>query len=200
MLNMNIFKSLAVSSMLSIGCMASGHNIDSSDCSLRIDETFINIGHRHISRNFHDWEKSVRPLQLCDFAGNWIFGANSLGGVTGESTLGTSQTVDGQVFFDRNGNGIVNFVSSAIYAGIPGQLIVLSGSDDATITITITDPVHGVGTFFVNVPALSLSLTVEFVAVRSKDTGKAIRLEGHSITALPITTHVASFTFERQYE
>lgn len=142
----------------------------------------------------------MRPLQLSDFAGNWIFAADSLGGVSGQATLGTSQTVDGQVFFDSNGNGIVNFVSSALYAGNPGHLIVLSGSDDATITLTITDPVHGVGTFFVNVPVFTLSLTVEFVVVRSKDTGKAIKFEGHSITELPITTHVDSFTFERQYQ
>jgi hypothetical protein len=200
MFNMNIFKSLALSSMLSIGCMASGQNVDSSHSSFMTDETLMNFGHRHTSRDFPDCENSVRPLQLNDFAGNWIFGADSLGGVSGGSTVGTSQTIDGQVFFDRHGNGIVNFVSSALYAGLPGHLIVLSGSDDATITITITDPVHGVGTFFVNIPALPLSLTVNFVVVRSKKTGKAIRIEGHSITALPITTHVDSFTFERQYE
>lgn len=196
MFNMNIFKSLAVSSMLSVGCVASAQSVD----SFMTDETHMNVGHRHTSRDSHDCKKSVKPLRLKDFAGDWIFAADSLGGVSGQSTLGTSQTVDGQVSFDRNGNGIVHFVSSVLYAGQPGQLIVLSGSDDATITITITDPVHGVGTFLVNVPSLALSLTVNFVVVRSKDTGKALRFEGHSITALPITTHVDSFTFERQYE
>lgn len=198
---MKTIQALALSFTLStICCMA---DVSNDQRSSKISSSIPTIVGECIMKgcgSHKDHRDSTHLLQLSDFAGDWIFGVDSIGGLSGILTVGSSETIDGQVTFDRHGNGTVNFVSAALYLGIPGEVGFASGSDDATVTLTITDPQHGIGFLVASVPSLNLTRTADFVVIRSHKTGKVIGFEGHSTSATHTTTHISSYSFQRQFQ
>lgn len=145
----------------------------------------------------HSRGRKIKPLKLSDFEGEWILGADSVGGVAGAEARGDSYTFDGQVSIYRDGFGKMNFFEGAVYNGIETRFIDLSNLD---LQLTISDPYLGTGTLEFTDPAAHLSFSANFVAVRSPK-GKALRLEGHSTSEAPIINRsVTSYTLERQYQ
>lgn len=159
---------------------------------------------RHRDKHSH---RDIRPLRLNDFAGAFIFSIDSLGGIGAETpilhqpTVGTAQTFDGHITFDKKGNGVIDFGGGAIYGGSPGNVLAVDLAGTA-ITITITDPVLGVGSLHITNPTLIIPVDdmVDFVTVRSKDTGKVVRLEGHRSSFTSIESSIFSYTIERAHQ
>lgn len=152
-------------------------------------------------------KSKVKPLKLKDFEGAWVFRRETLGGLggatsTGTPSIGASVIIDGQVVFDRNGHGVVNFASSAEYDGVPGNVTNITiPPGDATVTLTITDPVNGIGTFNVSVPLIVFDETADLIAFRSKSNGCVIKFIGHR-TSMPVggAFSVTRYTIERQFQ
>lgn len=143
--------------------------------------------------------RGVRELTLKDFAGDWIFEVDTVGGVAGPTAVGTSLTIDGQVTFNSLGIGIVNHAAGVLYSGVVGSVVQFNLTPGvATVTITITDPVFGVGTMLISDPGFSE--TVDFVVIRSKTSGKVLKFEGHRTSVNAQTSAVGVYSFERQYQ
>lgn len=149
------------------------------------------------SKRTEDNQECQKLLNLKDFAGAWTFGIDSLGGVAGPAALGSSFTIDGQVTFDTHGVGTVNFASGAQYSGDPGSFITFSATG-GIFTLTITDPIHGIGTMVFTTPGETV--TVDVIVTRDKRTGKAIGMEGHETTFDPTTDTLVRYSFSRQYQ
>lgn len=142
----------------------------------------------------------TRNFRLRDFAGEWTLNVQSIGGVAGEEALGYSFTSDGQLSINKQGTGVVNHYEGVIYAGVPGEIIHFSATPkSATLVLQITDPVIGVGIITITDPEFGgVVQVVDFVAIRSIETGQAIRLEGHGTSSSPTTQAIASYTLIRQ--
>jgi hypothetical protein len=139
-------------------------------------------------------------LSLADFTGSWVFTIDSVGGLSGANRIGTSQTLDGQARFDKKGIGKINFGANALYAGVPGQILIVNFSNQATITITITDSRIGVGTIVVNDPQLGVTETFDMIVRRSKSNGKAIEIIGHRIGINANASNLYRLNAKRQFE
>jgi hypothetical protein len=214
MLRLKTFEILAWSfALFAMPCMANEQTLDVIP-NLSVDECTIEqnaercshssfSGHHErgkLRNRCHKRRNRIKPLKLADFAGDWVIGVDSVGGVSGGATIGTSITIDGQFFFDQFGNGTANFFEGAIYAGTPGQVMFISASKFGnTITLSLTDPIHGIGTISFVIPSIDLIETVNFVTIRSKEDGSPIRLEGHPITASSTISRTASYTLRRQF-
>ncbi len=96
-------------------------------------------------------------------------------------------------------SGTINFVSTAVYAGVPGNIFTATSSGDQLV-ITITDPALGIGVLTSTTPSTGAIVTVDFVATFSKSTGKVIRLNGHRTNADPTTHEILFYDLERQFQ
>lgn len=192
MLKFQAIKLLALSlTLLTIPCMAQDVSDFAADNDV-IEQSVL----RSKSKSHR-----IKPLKLADFAGEWTINQQSVGGLSGG--IGASETADGQVSFDRNGNGTVNFLSLSRYTGIPGDVEVgtVVPPLQLVITITITDSVHGIGTLTITDPAVnSIVDTADFVAIRSKSDGKVRRLNGHATHTFADQKSIGTYSLERQYE
>jgi len=149
----------------------------------------------------------VKKLKLKDFEGAWIISRQSLGGLggvtrTGNASEGSSTIVDAQVVFDKRGNGFVNFASIAMYNGVPGDIITFTAPPgQSSVTVTITDPVNGVGTFIFSDPVFNFFDTADFIAIRSKSSGEVVKIIGHRTNIPPLDNdNVTRYVFERQHQ
>lgn len=158
------------------------------------------------NRDNRNCDRRIRPLRLRDFEGAWVFSRETVGGLGGVTSTGTpsegsAAILDGQAVFDRNGHGVVNFASAAVYNGTPGAILNITiPPGQATITITITDPVNGIGTLAVSDPLQGFD--ADLIAIRSKSTGRVIRFIGHR-TSVPTglgNDGVTHYIFERQFQ
>ncbi len=140
-----------------------------------------------------------KSLTLKDFAGAWTISADSIGGVAGPTAVGHSATFDGQVTFDKNGNGTVNFLSGVEYAGTKGSINVITFSG-VTITLTITDPINGIGVLTVTDTTPPFNDTADIIVTRSLSTGQAIEIEGHGTGSDAETTFIVAYSLKRQYQ
>lgn len=187
MCQLKTFKILALSfSLIAVSCLS----------SVQADNT-IHSPVQSIERCAHNNSKTrqIKPIKLADFEGDWVIGIESVGGVVGASAVGVSATFDGQVTFDRDGNGVVHFLEGAVYDGATTRFLDQSQFE---MHILLINPLRGIGTIEIFDPTISETFLVNFVAIRSRN-GKAIRLEGHESSTNPGNTPaVLSYTFERQ--
>jgi hypothetical protein len=144
-------------------------------------------------------ERVARRFKVKDFEGNWVFTVVSIGGVTGENTIGHSTTSDGQASINKCGIGVLNHYEGVTYAGVPGEIFHFSSTPGVpSLVIELTDPLIGVGSITITDPEIGVVEVVDFVAVRERKTGKVIRLEGHGVSTFPITQDISTYVLIRQ--
>ncbi len=158
--------------------------------------------HSHSSSYSHSHSHSHhKDFTVKDFAGDWVLTVESIGGVSGATAVGASLVIDAQLSFNKRGSGVFNYASGAIYTGVVGSVDFFTFSGGlSTITLEIIDPINGIGTLTIDVPSIGYTDTADFIILRSKFTGEAIRLVGHSTQANPDTAAIAKFTLQRQDE
>jgi hypothetical protein len=140
----------------------------------------------------------VEPLTLKDFSGQFIFTAHSVGGLSGANRIGSSQSLDGQLTLKKDGTGFVNFGSTTLYEGDPGNVLTATFGRELTILITITNPKLGIGRMtFVNT-AEGIRDEFDFITIRSKKDGKVLKIRGHLDTIDDQVTSVFTLLIERQ--
>ena len=191
MWQLRTFKIMVLSfSLLAVSCLSSGQadQTDSLDSTIRIIEK---DGCKKSKT------REIKPIRLADFEGDWVISIDSIGGVVGTGAVGVSATFDGQVTFDRKGNGEVHFLEGATFDGTTTKFLDQSRFE---LHIRLSDPHRGTGVIEILDPPTQETFSVNFVAIRSRD-GKAIRLEGHESSANPGNAPaVLSYTFERQIQ
>lgn len=194
LLNAESFNEDAIISLMQDGQLMrrKNHKVDSDDNDNKVNGNCKN---------------RVKPLRLKDFEGAWVFTRETLGGLGGETSstgtpsVGSAVIIDGQVVFDRNGHGVVNFASSAQYNGTPGDITNITASPgEATVTLTITDPVNGIGMFAVSDPLRVFEETADLVAIRSKSTGCVLKFIGHRTSVPTRARYVTRYIVERQLQ
>ncbi len=206
MLRVKTFEMIAWSfALFTMPCIASEQTLNVT--SNLVDESTIEQKvEKHGLSGFSGYRErdnrhsKIKSLKLADFAGAWVIGADSVGGVSGAGTTGTSLTIDGQISFDEFGNGTAHFLAGASYAGTPGDVTFFRILAGTTITLSLTDPIHGVGTVSIVNPSFGINETVNFVAIRSKKDGSPLILKGHPISVGSTISHVLSYTLERQFQ
>jgi len=153
-----------------------------------------------------DRKCKIEKFKLKDFEGAWVFRRETLGGLggvtrTGTASEGSSVTIDGQVVFDKKGNGVINFAALAVYNGTPGEFVFTTfPPGEASATLTITDPVNGIGTFTVSDSVHNFFDEADLLAIRSRSSGLVIKFIGHR-TNIPLhdNDNVTHYVFERQF-
>lgn len=195
MLKFTTVKTLALSlAVIALPFMATAESLDPDHTSFFVTASH-DAGHHCLK------EKHIGSLTLSDFAGRWTFAFDSVGGVSTTTGSGSSDILDGQVTFDNNGHGTINFLSSVGYGGTVGsvfQFAIPPGT--GSLALAITDPVNGVVTVTLSVsfPHGMGTGTAEAVVIRSKECGKAIEMQGH-LTSTD-SDAVATFNLFRQYQ
>lgn len=142
----------------------------------------------------------LKPLSVRDFEGEWAFSSRSVGGVSGADRIGESIVIDGQASFNKRGEGKPNFASGAIYSGVVGSVETFTFDPvQATLKISITDAKHGVGSIAIKDPSLGISVSIDFIAIRSH-TGEVVRFEGHRTSVPADAASITSYVFVRQVQ
>lgn len=144
-------------------------------------------------------KKSGKNFKLSDFSGKWVVNIASIGGESGAATIGTSFISVGQVEIKSDGTGEFNVISGSTYNGVPGQFDNFSyGQGVVTFNLAIIDSKNGAGSF--TVVGGGVDDVVNFIATRSKKTGKVARLEGFRFfSAMPVS-NLVSYVLTRQNE
>jgi len=186
---------------------AESFNDDAIKSSMENSQLMLRAQQRNDEGGKESRKCKIKKLKLKDFEGAWVLNRQTLGGLggvtrTGTPSEGSASIVDGQVVFDKHGNGIVNFASIAMYNGTPGDIINFTlPPGQASVTVTITDPVNGVGTFIFSDPVFNFFDTGDFLAIRSKSSRKVIEVRGHRTNIPPLDNdNVTHYVFERQYQ
>ena len=109
-------------------------------------------------------------FKLSDFEGSYTTYSSSAGGITVPNANNASLTVITQISIDKHGNGKGNFVSSSKYS-TPDTLT--SAHILNQFTLTLTDPILGVGKFVaVGNPVPGLTTEFDFIATKSLTRGR----------------------------
>lgn len=107
-------------------------------------------------------------FKLKEFAGDWILSSSSVGGVGINAGPGISSAVLRHVTFDKHGNGTENNITRTFYLA-DGTLHKFIGVNVESITLTLTDPVHGAGSIVIKDSAAFQGISAyNFIATRSK--------------------------------
>lgn len=110
----------------------------------------------------------LREFQLKEFEGDWILTSNSAGGVGVNTGPGISSGVLRQVTFDKNGIGTENYVTRMFYLA-NGTLFKAVGLNVESITLVLTDPIHGAGSIIIQDHAsIGAPSIYNFIAKRNK--------------------------------
>ncbi len=115
-------------------------------------------------------------LRLGDFSGEFVVFGQSVGGVAGALTSGYSSTAIAQASIDKCGNARFHFLAINDYTGPIGTPIESELYTEVSGTITIVDAQHGIGNITLSGPLAGAS--IDFVAIRSKSSGKVVALHG----------------------
>lgn len=193
MQNILRFKILFLSSILfTTSCLASTKSFtDQAKISQLVENIQQNTERRKRNCGKHVEKKKI--FKLSDFAGEWVFSADTVGGVTGG--VGESGTAEAQLTIHRNGTGTFNSGTVVIYRGVPGQIDIVD-LVGFTLSIQLNDPKRGTGEILLITPDGTLRDKLSFVALRNN--GKVVRIEGHGLLPNPQTPAVLSYTLERQ--
>lgn len=111
---------------------------------------------------------SETGFKIKEFAGDWILSSSSSGGVGINSGPGISSAVLRHVTFDKHGKGTENDVSRVFY--LPdGSLAKFININVDSITLALTDPIHGAGSITItDSTAFHGTSVYNFIATRNK--------------------------------
>jgi hypothetical protein len=192
------FKSLTISSLLFTVSIISSYlcadSLSQENRTISSIEEAFDINPNLVIRSRRD----CHSFKLKDFSGKWAFNVLTVGGVSGDSASGISGQTDMQISFNEKGIGVVNFYSSVIYSGVPGDLENTTlPPGTATAILTLKHPHLGVGTLTIK-NAGGIVSTFDFIAAKSCD--KAIQIEGHYTFLTPSINFIAHLSGLRQFD
>lgn len=149
-------------------------------------------------------KKSIQPLELKDFKGDWIVSAQSTGGLAGPDKIGSAQSITSQMTIDRDGKGVINYGVITTYRGIAGVTENSIKNKLYDLEIEILDAKKGVVTLFFDGPLpdpVVKSISKYFAVVnRCKKTGKVTEIIGQRIQREPSTeTNLLTVKMSRQF-
>ncbi|MFI5343409.1 MAG: hypothetical protein ACHQUC_04215 [Chlamydiales bacterium] len=105
-------------------------------------------------------------FKLSDFEGNYTTYSSSAGGITVPNFQNQSETTIAQLTIGKHGKGNVNFVSSVTYS--PPHTLTPTQLFNLPLTLTITDPVHGIARLVVeSFPDTQSTTEYDVIATKS---------------------------------
>lgn len=183
--------------LLAFPCASKGESLSASH------DFLISSSHENLmeqaARKKSSSKKSSKKFKLNDFAGKWVATITSIGGLSGELTNGSSFIAVGQIDIRSDGTGQFNYISGSTYNGVPGVFdTFIDGTGVVKFALTIIDAKNGAGSF--TVVGGGVNDVVNFVATRSKATGKVTRIDGFRFHSATTVTNQDAYVLTRQNE